>query len=79
MHSVSVREARQHIGRLLDQVENGEVIVITRRGKPVVTMHCVQEVDAKIRFPERDEFRSKIALSRHSSVELIRSIRDERG
>ncbi|MBT4484723.1 MAG: type II toxin-antitoxin system prevent-host-death family antitoxin, partial [Candidatus Latescibacteria bacterium] len=35
MKTVSVREAREKIGSLLDAVSAGENIVITRRGKPV--------------------------------------------
>jgi antitoxin (DNA-binding transcriptional repressor) of toxin-antitoxin stability system len=35
MHKVGAFEAKNRLGALLDRVENGEEIVITRRGKPV--------------------------------------------
>jgi len=35
MKYVGVSEARVHLSRLLDEVETGETITITRRGRPV--------------------------------------------
>ena len=35
---VSVREAKSHLSRLLDQVSQGEEIVIARSGKPVARL-----------------------------------------
>ena len=34
MHEVGAFEAKNRLGALLDRVERGEEIVITRRGKP---------------------------------------------
>jgi prevent-host-death family protein len=38
MHKVGAFEAKNRLGALLDRVENGEEIVITRRGKPVAKL-----------------------------------------
>lgn len=38
VHEVSVREAKTHLSRLLKQVEDGERIVISRRGTPVADL-----------------------------------------
>lgn len=35
MRSVSAREANQSFSRVLRDAENGETVVVTRRGKPV--------------------------------------------
>jgi len=35
MRSVGSYEAKTHLSRLLSQVEKGETITITRRGKPI--------------------------------------------
>jgi prevent-host-death family protein len=35
VHKVSVREARQHLRRLLDQVQAGDQVVVLRRGVEV--------------------------------------------
>ncbi len=79
MRKVSVREARQHIGRLLDLVQAGEEIVITRRGKAAVRM-VKPDADEEIRgFPERDEFRAALSsFAKLSAVELMRGVRNER-
>jgi prevent-host-death family protein len=38
MITVAVSEARNQLSGLLDRVEGGEVIIITRRGKPVARL-----------------------------------------
>ena len=42
MRSVSAREANQQFSRLLGEAANGEEIVITRSGEPVVALVPVQ-------------------------------------
>lgn len=38
MHTIGSFEAKTHLAALLDRVERGEEIVITRRGKPVARL-----------------------------------------
>jgi prevent-host-death family protein len=38
---VSVKEAKSHLSELLDRVERGDEIVITRRGKPIARLTTV--------------------------------------
>jgi len=79
MQKVSVREARQHIGRLLDAVAAGEEIVITRRGKPAARMVAALEVvTEKVRFPDRSALRAMLPPAKVPSAMLIREMRDER-
>lgn len=35
---VSMTEARKNLERLIERVESGELVVVTRRGKPVVDL-----------------------------------------
>ena len=35
MHTVGIFEAKTHLSNLLEQVENGEQIVITRHGRAI--------------------------------------------
>ena len=79
MKTVSVREAREKIGSLLDAVSAGENIVITRRGKPVAQLTNINTEDTRIQFPDRTRFRNQISSSQISSEKLIRNMRDERG
>ena len=54
MAEVGAFEAKTHLSRLLDQVERGETIVITRHGRPVARLGPVQG-------SSRDERRRAIA------------------
>jgi prevent-host-death family protein len=38
LHEIGVFEAKNRLGALLDRVERGEEIIITRRGKPVAKL-----------------------------------------
>lgn len=55
MRNVGVYEAKTHLARLLDEVERGETITITRHGRPVArltpiaTRRPVAEVIAAIK------------------------------
>ena len=55
MRTVSAREANQHFSRLLDAAVDGEEVVITRRGVPVVRMVRVDDSnDDTARESERE-------------------------
>ena len=38
MRAISAREANQSFSRILQEAENGETLVVTRRGKPVAVI-----------------------------------------
>jgi len=77
MRSCGSYEAKTHLPRLLSQVEKGETITITKRGKPVAVLSPAQQV------PERDisavisEFRaySNEHARTHGSLS-VREIKD---
>ncbi|GAB4329121.1 MAG: type II toxin-antitoxin system prevent-host-death family antitoxin [Dehalococcoidia bacterium] len=71
--SVGVYEAKTHLARLLDEVEQGETIIVTRHGKPVARLvpmdssrRAVEETIAAIR-----EFRKGKRLDGVTTRELI--------
>ena len=74
MHTVSIREARARISKLLDAVAKGEQVVIFRRGKAVAKLVRITESAA---FQDRSEFRSKIPVARTKAADLVRKARDE--
>ena len=43
MREIQASEAKVHLPRLLDQVERGETLIITRHGRPIARL--VPEVD----------------------------------
>ncbi len=44
MPMVNTHEAKTHLSRLLDQVQNGEEVIIARSGKPVARLVAIQSV-----------------------------------
>lgn len=79
MQTVNVREARQRIGKLLDQVVAGEEVVIMRRGRPVARLTRIEGDEAPLmRFPDRADLRAKLPAGKKTSTKIIREIRDER-
>ncbi len=76
MHSVSVAEAKAHLSELLNQVEAGEEIVITRRGQPVARLASEKKALKPLPLPSLAEFRASLPESPVSSADLIRQMRD---
>ena len=70
MREVGAFEAKNKLGQLLDQVEHGEEIVITRRGRPVARL-----VSAEPGF-DRDKARRAVAgileLSKGATIGGVR-------
>ena len=77
MQTIQASEAKTHFLRLLDQVERGESIVITRHGKPVARISPQVDIDrekTQQAMREMRELRKKIG---RLSLEEILSSRDE--
>lgn len=75
MDAISLAEAKAHLSELVDRVEAGDSIEITRRGKPVARLTAVarprQRIDASLlqalteTMPQTD-----------SAAALVRDMRD---
>lgn len=75
MPTVSLVEAKAHLSELLDRVEAGEAVVITRHGRPVANLSPV--VQKKQPLPSLAAFRARMPKLRKPSAVLIREMRDE--
>lgn len=78
MSTVTVAEAKAHLSEVLDRVERGEEIVITRRGKPVARVSQVQPPKEPIDWAAIDVLRESMPFQEVPSVEIIRRMRDEK-
>ena len=82
MRSVGLAEAKAQLSALLDAVESGDEVVITRRGQPVARL--VREIpapleDAALTWPERlRRFHRNQAPFPENAVALVRELRRER-
>lgn len=75
MRAVTASEARQQLTALLDAVEAGEEVTITRRGRPVARL--VPIATGMSPFPDRSELRDSIPAMESSSAETIRALRED--
>jgi len=78
MTEINVKEARRGFSSLLDQVEAGEEIVISRRGKRIARLVPNHE-EAGPPAPSLKEFRASISLKgKPLSQTVIRERKSER-
>ncbi len=75
METYSVADAKAHLSELLDRVESGEDVVITRRGKPVARISPTAP-DKRGPLPSMAAFRESMAGQIKGSV--LESLREER-
>lgn len=77
MVTVNLAQAKAHLSELLDKVEVGDEVLITRRGKAVAHLSAV--VGPKKPLPLKDlaKFRASMPRLRRPSAELLRELRDE--
>ena len=74
MIEVNVKDARSQLSQLLDRIEQGEVIMITRKGKKVAKMVSPKEGH---RLPSLKDLRSSIAVKGRPLSHAVIDARDE--
>jgi len=77
MATVSLAQAKARLSELLDQVEAGEEIIITRRGRPVAHISPAVAPKKSLDLEGLARFRASLPPLGESSVELLRQMRDE--
>ena len=76
MLEVKVKEARAKLGQLLNKVETGQRVILTRRGKKIA---CLVALDEEKHLPCLKEFRQSIsAEGKGLSTAVITSREEER-
>ena len=75
MSAINLAEAKARLSELVSKAENGEEIIIMRRGEAVAKL--VPVAASKKAFRSRAAFRSTIRKGKTPSVDLIRQLRDE--
>lgn len=78
MDQYSVAQAKAHLSEILDKVEAGQEVVITRRGKPVARVSGTRRAKRPLDFAAIDAFRRKTPMQKESAADLIRRMRDEK-
>ncbi len=76
--SVSVADAKAHLSELLNAVEAGETVEITKRGKPVATLAPVHRKKKPIDLDWLRSVTDGMQYSDVSAVDIVREMRDSR-
>lgn len=77
MREIQASEAKTHLPRLLDEVERGETLIITRHGRPIARI--VPEADSR-RVEIDQAIENLTALRKRTgriTIEELRSAREE--
>jgi antitoxin (DNA-binding transcriptional repressor) of toxin-antitoxin stability system len=74
MVTVTLVEAKAHLSELLDKVESGEAVVITRHGRPVAQMSALKRPRRPLR--SLASFRANMPQLRKPIATLLRELRD---
>ena len=71
---VNIREAKARLSAYLAMVEQGEEVIILRRGKPVAVL---KPIGSPAKLPSMKGFRDKIRLTGMPAAETIIQMREE--
>lgn len=74
MSTVSVRDAREKISQLLDEVAAGEEVIILRRGEPAARL--IGMGAKPVVFPDRRSLREALPPMAQSAGDTVRLLRD---
>lgn len=75
MKTISLADAKTHLSEVLDRVQAGEEVLVTRRGRPVARIQGVKRASAP--FRSLAAFRAGLKPSRVSSARVLRELRDQ--
>lgn len=77
MLTINLAHAKAHLSALLDKVEAGEEVVITRHGKPVAHIRPAVTPKKSLPLDELAAFRARMPRWRKASARLLREARDD--
>ncbi|TIX46077.1 MAG: type II toxin-antitoxin system Phd/YefM family antitoxin [Mesorhizobium sp.] len=76
MDAVNLADAKAHLSELVDRVEAGDSIDITRRGKPVARLTAVTRPRKRIDADLLQSLTATMPLQAQAAADLVRSMRD---
>lgn len=75
MNTVSLTQARAKLSEILNRVESGEEIVVTRHGRPIARISAVRAPKKPLK--SLAAFRATMPRWSKPSAKLLREMRDE--
>ena len=77
MSSVNLAVAKAHLSELINKVESGEEVVITRHGRPVARVVPATPVKQPVPLERLAALRKRLPPRKGSSAIELRKLRDE--
>jgi prevent-host-death family protein len=75
--AINLADAKAHLSELVDHVEAGASIDITRRGKPVARLTAVAHPRKRVNLALLQSLTATMPPQAEGAAELVRSMRDE--
>ncbi len=76
MATISLAEAKAQLSELIDRVEAGDTVEITRRGKPVAQLTPVVKPRKRVDIRSLKALTDQMSPASQSAEDLVRSMRD---
>jgi prevent-host-death family protein len=77
MTAVNLADAKAHLSELVDRVEAGDTIDITRRGKPVARLTTVVKPRKRVDMAKLQALTTAMPPQAQDAADLVRSMRDD--
>lgn len=77
MNAVSLAEAKARLSELIDQVETGDTVDITRRGKPVARLTAVAKPRKPIDAARLQALTASMPPQTEPAADMVRAMRDD--
>jgi len=76
MSNVNLADAKAHLSELVDRVQAGDTIDITRRGRPVARLTAVARPRKRINLAMLEALTASMPPQDESASDFVRSMRD---
>jgi prevent-host-death family protein len=76
MGSYSIADAKAHLSELIDRVEAGETVEITRRGKLVAKIEPTQKPKKRVDVGALRRLAASLPVQKQSAGDFVREMRD---
>ncbi len=77
MDSYSLADAKARLSELIDRVEAGEAVEITRRGKPAARLVPVDRKLEKVDVDRLEQLAERLPVQKEGAAALVRRMRDD--
>ena len=77
MDRISLAEAKAHLSELVDRVEAGDIVLITRRGKEVARLTAADRPRRRVDPAMLRAITNAMPMQREDAAAFVRRMRDE--